>query len=49
MDGLEYLDLDFRGLTFVPPESASWLLEMEEDVPLNFLSSYKVLFPILTG
>ena len=30
--GLDYLDLDFRrGATFVPPECASWLLEMEED------------------
>ena len=48
MAGLEYLDLACRGLTFVPPDCASWLLDMEEDGPLNILSASKGLLPMLT-
>ena len=47
--GVDYCDLDFRWLTFVPPDCAAWLLYMEEDRPLNFLYTSKGLFPLLTG
>ena len=34
-EGTEYMDLDCRWLTLVPPGCASWLLPREADVPLN--------------
>ena len=34
-------------MTFFPPDCASWLLEMEEDRPINLLSASKGLFPML--
>ena len=47
--GLDYFELAFQGLTLVPPDCTSWLLEMEEDVPLNVLSVSKGFFSVLTG
>ena len=46
--GSDYLDLDCRSLTFVPPDCAAWLLDMKEDRPLSILSSFKSLFTLLT-
>ena len=47
--GTEYVYLDFRVLTFVPPDCASWLLQREADVPLNVSGALIRLFPLLTG
>ena len=47
--GTDHPDLACRGLTFVPPDCAAWLLEMEEDGPLNVLSASKGLFTHLNG
>ena len=38
-----------RGLTFVPPDCASWLLWREADGPLNVFEALPGLFPLLTG
>ena len=43
--GADYLNLGCRRLTFVPPDCVAWLLEMEEDRLLNFLSASKGFFP----
>ena len=47
--GAEYIDLAFRGLTFVPLDCAYWILEREEDRPLKILSASKGLFPLTTS
>ena len=47
--GPEYLDLAFRGSNFVPLDCTSWLLDMEEDIPLNIFSVSNVLLPILNS
>ena len=47
--GTEYMDLDFRGLTFAPLDCASWLLRREADRPLNVFEALLDLFPLLTG
>ena len=47
--GSEYLYFACRGFAFVSPECASWLLDTEEERPLNIISALKGLFPILTG
>ena len=47
--GLEYLELAFRGLTFVPLDCVYWLLYLEKDGPLNVLSAPKGFFPVITG
>ena len=48
-DGVEYIDLAYRGLNFAPPDCASWLLDREEDRPINIFATSKGLFPMLTG
>ena len=35
MVGTGYVDLDCRGLTFIPPYYAAWLLQREADGPIN--------------
>ena len=47
--GLEYLDLACQMLTFIHLDYTSWLLDTDEDGPLNVLSIFKGLFPMLTG
>ena len=47
--GTEYVDLDLRGLTFVPPYCAYWILQREADRPLNVFEASTGLFPLLTG
>ena len=47
--GTEYLDLDFWGLTFVPPDCASWLLQWEVDGSLNVFKASTDLFPLIMG
>ena len=47
--GTYYFDLDLRGLTFVTPDFAAWLLEWEVDGPLNVLEALKGLLPLITG
>ena len=39
----------FRGLTFVPPDCAAWLLERGADGPLNVFEASKGFFSTLTG
>ena len=46
--GSENLDLDFLGLNLILPGCSFWLLEIEEDRPINVFSTSKVLFPLLT-
>ena len=43
------MDLACRGLTFVPPDCVSWLLQRDLDRPLNIFEVSKGLFPLLTG
>ena len=43
--GADHRELSCRGLTFVPTDCADWLLNIEEDGPLNVLSASKGLFP----
>ena len=47
--GADYFDLAFRGLTFVYPYCAAWILDRETDIPLNVFEASKGLFPMLTG
>ena len=47
--GTEYSEFDFRGLTSVPPDFASWMLQREADGPLNIFEALKGLFSLLTG
>ena len=47
--GTEYVDLAFRGLTFVPPDCASWVLRREANGPLNIFEASTGLFPLLIG
>ena len=45
----EYVDLSFRGLTFVPPDYAPWILWREADRPLNVFEASTGLFPLITS
>ena len=47
--GTEYVDLDFQGLKFDPPDCASWILRREADGPLNVFEALTGMFPLLTG
>ena len=47
--GTEYVDFAFQGLTFVPPDCASWLLRREADGPLNVFKASTGLFPLITS
>ena len=47
--GTEYVDLDLWGLTFIPPDCASWLLRREAGGPLNVFEASTGLSPLLTG
>ena len=47
--GTEYVDLACWGLTFAPPECASWLLRRDADRPLNVFEALKGLSPLLNG
>ena len=42
-------DLACRGLTFVPPVWAAWILGRPEDQDLNIVATSRRLFPLLTG
>ena len=42
------MDLDCRGLTFVPLDWDYWLLQREADGPLNVFDASTSLFPLLT-
>ena len=46
--GTENMELAFRGLTFVPPDCAYWLIRRGVDGPLNIFEASKGLFPLLT-
>ena len=46
--GTEYVELDFRGLNFVPPDCAYWILQREVDRPLNVFEMSPGLFPLIT-
>ena len=45
----EILDLACQGLTFFPPNYASWFLEIEEDVPLNIYAASIILLSVFNG
>ena len=45
----ECVDLSCRGLMFVPPDCASWLLRREADRPINVFEALTGLLPLLTG
>ena len=47
--GTEYADLACRGLTFAPPDCATWLLWKEADGPINIFKASEGLFPLITG
>ena len=47
--GTEYVDLAFRGLTFIPLDYAPWLLRRDAYRPLNIIEALTGLFPLLTG
>ena len=47
--GTEYVELACRGLTFVPPDYASWILQREAYRPLNIFEASKGLFYLLTS
>ena len=47
--GTEYVDLACGGLTFVPPDCASWLIWREADRTLNVFKALTGLFSLLTG
>ena len=46
--GTDYIDLACRGLTFVSPDCAAWLLERKVGGPLNVLEALNCLFPPIT-
>ena len=48
MAGSEYLDLACQGLTCFSPDCAFWLLDMEEDGPLNVYAVFRGFLPMLT-
>ena len=43
------MDLACQGLTFVPPDCASWLFWREADGPINGFEASTGLFPLLTS
>ena len=44
----EILDLACQGLTCFSPDCAFWLLDMEEDGPLNVYAVFRGFLPMLT-
>ena len=49
MEGAYYVDLTCRGLTFISPDCAAWVLDWESDGTLNVFEGSKGLFPMLTS
>ena len=49
LSGTEYVELDCWGLTFGPPDCASWIIWREAEGPLNVFKKSTVMFPLLTG
>ena len=47
--GEKSLNLAFRGLAFLPVESAAWLLGREAEGPVNVYEESAGLFPLLNG